>query len=139
MREIKFRAWDKITKKYFYSGTLDNGDILVIHLDGEIEISSDDTYKPEDFIIEQFTGLRDNNGREIYEGDIVSCDKIHIRDMSDPDPFTRRIGWNEDAGALVFFMMDGRPHASGYTYCKNNLETIFHIIGNIHENPELLP
>ena len=119
MREIKFRAWDKITKKYFYSGTLDNGDVLVIHLDGEIEISSDDTYKPEDFIIEQFTGLRDKNGREIYEGDILSMENQ-----------PHRTGVVEFSGNGYWIKEEFANYIPAESMCE--------IIGNIHENLELL-
>jgi uncharacterized phage protein (TIGR01671 family) len=125
MREIKFRVWDKITKKYFYSGTLDNGDVLVIHLDGEIEISSDDTYKPDDFIIEELTGLLDKNGREIYEGDIVS------------DGMWQSYGCLNGTHEVKF--EDG----GFYPFCVPKWECTMDIkgcevIGNIHENPELL-
>lgn len=125
MREIKFRVWDKITKKYFYSGTLDNGDVLVIHLDGEIEISSYDTYKPDDFIIEELTGLLDKNGREIYEGDIVS------------DGMWQSYGCLNGIHEVKF--EDG----GFYPFCVPKWECTMdikgcEIIGNIHENPELL-
>ncbi len=122
MREIKFRAWDKITKKYFYSGTLDNGDVLVIHLDGEIEISSDDTYKPEDFIIEQFTGLNDKSGREIYEGDIIRSKNFSASVVNyDETCAMFRVG---DIG---FIDVESIHHDNEWEY-----------IGNIHENHELL-
>ncbi|MFA5377417.1 MAG: YopX family protein [Dehalococcoidia bacterium] len=120
MREIKFRVWDKITKKYFYSGTLDNGDVLVIHLDGEIEISSDDTYKPEDFVIEQFTGLRDKTGRCGYHEDII----IH------PSAGTSVIKWFNNGWRT-------RSMVSGLYY--DIADGKFEIIGNTNENPELLP
>ena len=126
MREIKFRVWDKITKKYFYSGTLDNGDVLVIHLDGEIEISSDDTYKPDDFIIEELTGLLDKNGREIYEGDAV---KWYINSRA-------YLGLVEYVDRFGGFDMRN-PGRDGYV-CNDWLRGEYEVIGTIHENPELL-
>ena len=125
MREIKFRAWDKITKKYFYSGTLDNGDVLVIHLDGEIEISSDDTYKPDDFIIEEFIGIRDAEDRDIYEGDIVQCSDA---------AFYRIVTYLTIRASFFFVHRDSWYPAAVAT--TSHAETV--VVGNIHENPELL-
>ena len=124
MREIKFRAWDKITKKYFYSGTLDNGDVLVIHLDGEIEISSDDTYKPDDFIIEELIGIRDQN-RRIYEGDVIDGNlfdnRLPIRGVVVYDDRHCFYAIKNDAGITALFRIANITQ-----------------IGTIHENPELL-
>jgi uncharacterized phage protein (TIGR01671 family) len=136
MREIKFRYTVKRENGYVFSRIfsleeIERGEVIIWANANIVDLKK--------AVRKQFTGLRDKNGREIYEGDVVSCDEIHIHDMSDPDPFKRRIGWHDDTGSFGFFMMDGRPHASGYTYCKNNLETIFYVIGTIHENPELLP
>ena len=68
MREIKFRAWNKVGKYYVnnvqdaYDGAGPNGPFD----------SFGDALDYDNYVVEQFTGLYDKNGREIYEGDISS-------------------------------------------------------------------
>lgn len=130
MREIKFRAWDNDRKRYDYNNH------LVIQLDGmshNLQNGESDIYT-----IEQFTGLHDKNGKEIYEGDILLFKNFHE-------------GWNPkleinkwDAICVVEWERE-RSSFSLTEACGNRFgfyrDSWFYyekeIIGNIHENPEL--
>lgn len=123
MRELKVRAWYKPYKQmcnvsmlqFDYDGTICAAVII------EKPFNDQRLAKIDDLIIEQFTGLEDKNGTEIYEGDIL------IDDTGEPVEY-----W-------VVKFSDG-----GFVgECAGVTESLFEltqleIAGNIHENPELL-
>lgn len=122
-REIKFRAWDKEEKRIINYPELCN-------LYRYAEMASLDLWLENDFItLMQYTGLKDKNGKEIWEGDIVK----YGRYTNTPNA----VGFIAfDNELIAFVIKDFRVSQDWYFMGvnKKNLE----IIGNIYENPELL-
>lgn len=124
-REIKYRAWDKGEKEYYYDveDTYDyrcGGRGCYADSFGEV------LAHPERFEIEQYTGLKDKNGKMIYEGDIVEIDKYG----------KFQIIWNEWACKFDFDKIGKREREE--PLLSQDWEQKAEVIGTIHENPELL-
>jgi uncharacterized phage protein (TIGR01671 family) len=70
MKQIKFRVWDKKRKHMVYPDTMNN---IMIAISGIVDygLDSNNNLSNPDLILNQYTGLKDKNGKEIYEGDIV--------------------------------------------------------------------
>ncbi|MBS9336426.1 YopX family protein [Fructobacillus papyrifericola] len=128
MREIKFRAWDKKWEEWLNPEEhviyADNGDVGEVNDDELVEDIVHDT------VVEQFTGLHDKNGKDIYESDVV---KLHVVILS-PDDKVGVIEYSPEFGYCINF---GKAIARQEYWAANDKHTI-EVIGNIHENPELL-
>ena len=130
MREIKFRCWDKENKEMLEVQELDYADSY----DGQPMVRTtmyNDYFDTEDMILMQYTGLKDKNGKEIYEGDIV-----HIPDDYEEYGFASGENYSIDFKDGRFRLKPKyKPNAIGYDLeFTEELE----VIGNIYENPELL-
>lgn len=117
MRELKFRAWSEETHALYSSD-----DIREFPLE---EVRNGDVWT-----FEQYTGLKDKNGKEIYEADIVRWSFKVDRNSE--------ITYTADVVKWESYVEEEWPYStiSGFTLPES--EDGYEVIGNIHENPELV-
>ncbi len=123
MREIKFRAWDKKREGYHY-GVEMYCSFQPVFDDGEELCFSEFLLDKERFTLEQYTGLKDKNDKEIYEGDIVRRREATYKVVFMPGSFS--------------FEGNGTRCNRHYYPADFEISECWEVIGNIHENPNLL-
>lgn len=108
MREIKFRAWDKRYNKLW------SWEYITEHMNFGV-------FDSKDWELMQFTGLKDKNNKEIYEGDILTAFEL-------PNKKYFLVEWDNFCSKFSF------PYS---VKCVDG-QRQYEVIGNIYENPELL-
>lgn len=122
MREIKFRAWD-VRNEVMWSQKPKQ-------LTSEFyKLIEQDIQGGEQFTLMQYTGLKDQNGVEIYEGDIVTAYPKITRDNA----FKREVVWHGDG-----YYLKEVADTKSITIQLSKANLVMEVIGNIYENPELL-
>ena len=142
-REIKFRIYDTDEKEMFYQEDIDYIDFFT----GIVFIREEDGY---DYLIDsrsdgklmQYTGLKDKNGKEIYEGDILRCKclkKCKLDSCAEKVIQYKNslIEWWESGCNLGYRLRDSKGKTMMIKPTHLNTMEV-EVIGNIYENPELL-
>ena len=147
MREYKFRAWDKEYEKmtYFDDEDYDYRPPLVFRLDQVFKKDSNyDDYEDFEYNditdsveIMQYTGLRDENGKGIYEGDIIEFSYDMFVGNFDTFVAKGKVVFEEGAFYVEVFENERTTDDEAYLLYSVNLDTI-EVIGNIYKNKELL-
>lgn len=125
-REIKFQAWDQETKQMWTWEDIQEAESAMF-------ITFLDVLLQDQFIKRQFTGLRDNNDREVYEGDIVLCDSTSTGKERRVICYDLHQLKYKTVPLVAYHSNAGRGGWTGYEVKYHN-----EVIGNIYENPELL-
>lgn len=128
MREIKFRGLSKHEKKwvYGYYEACAGGWGEINHF---ISYPFSNGIRVDENTIGQYTGMKDKNGKEIYEGDIVLCERNITPSI---DKYTYIVGWNAGDARYNFIYKGGWSEIDACDHI------FMEVIGNIYENPELL-
>lgn len=129
----RHRAWDKIHKTMY-----EVDDIMSIDF-GKSEISvktlffeRTNYYKFDDIVLMQSAGLKDKNGKEIFEGDIIA---IEVEDIE--APVNAKVFCNNDIGVLMFHVFEDDEDNPMVELIEDN-SVSFAVIGNVWEDGELL-
>ena len=122
MREIKFRAWIEGR-----NGTMEYG--VILSTKGNycsVEAGWDIQGEYPNISVMQFTGLKDKNGLEIYDGDVLESNQLDAN---------VRVNWSTIWACWECFGMSG---TEDFGLLSNISLNNYLVIGNIYENPELL-
>lgn len=129
VREIKFRAWDGENKKMCHKVCVGYAGWHGEYWDDVTIVAAFNDENHKDNALMQFTGLKDKNGKEIWEGDILSID-------GGGDIERLKVLWSDKDAAWFVEWPDGKAYELrayvGMTFCE------VEVLGNIYENPELL-
>ena len=121
MREIKFKVWDKVNK-------------IMVDMHAMEYFAKTETRNQDRFELMQYTGLKDKNGKEIYEGDIIRYLDFDMGIEGAGDEYQNQGIVKYDDNLAMFYVSNRNEVEMENLWLDDNLE----IIGNIYENKDLL-
>jgi uncharacterized phage protein (TIGR01671 family) len=133
MRELRFRAWDGDRMQRVLTLGINEGFVSTDKISSDID----------DFVIMQYTGRKDINGKEIYEGDIVQFqhDTSFKRGGFSRNTFKAPIiyeGFEEYGYASYVYKFKDFLDSNCTSFLNGRSKEELEVVGNIYENPELL-
>lgn len=140
-REIKFRAWDNENKYMVISKqgvfTALRNSMNIVRQDNGY-YNDGDLLKPnkEKYILMQYTGLDDKNGKEIYEGDIVLLDCYYYEEPAFDGEF--KVIYDDINGMWLLVDLEDKENIYTFENIRGYYKTEIEVIGNMYDNPELL-
>jgi uncharacterized phage protein (TIGR01671 family) len=154
-REIKFRAWDKIDKKMRYEQDVNDGCsewpmLLAVGFHGLPICVDKDCFKDNEIIawnrdhnleLMQYTGLKDKNGKEIYERDVVARRNVAVwEDFIDAkgEKWSRCTNKKIDELGVITYNNEFTRFETGNAKIWLGHYDDIEVIGNIYDNPELI-
>lgn len=132
-RTLKFRVWDKLNKFFIYSDEGYQGH-YVLSLDGKFTNLQNGSGGDE-YVVQQYIGLKDKNDEEIYEGDFVNFSTNNTVCLGDADivEWKNQIVHYDELFAGFFF-----GHKYEFQILDKIMPETLEVVGNEFENPELL-
>ena len=141
---LKFRVWDKLAERMIYPHN-DNQQHFIIDLNGCFHNLQNGS-GGDDYVIQQYTGLNDKNGKEVYEGDIVKIKRWYLRPFinNKQEIDYQHIEGETEIGQVIWGW-NSQKYLVSYEHIRYDDSEDFdksshsvEVIGNILENPELL-
>jgi uncharacterized phage protein (TIGR01671 family) len=127
-RELKFRVWDKLYKRFIYADKGYQGH-YILTLDGRFQNLQNGSGGDE-YVVQEYIGLKDKNNKDIYEGDIISFSVNYTVELGDPDVIEYKdceVYYDEELAGYYF----GKD---GHQILDKIMEESIEVTGNIFEN-----
>lgn len=140
---FKFRCWNAIVNGFVPIIMNGNGDVGIDKNAFELEYGDDWDYiwEKENNTLEQCTGLKDKNGKLIYEGDILRSEEYPFKREEDGTyNYAAEVCFDKSMAGFFYWVFRTNTRVAGRSEGNTGTldEHIWEVIGNVHENQELL-